>query len=304
VNASLFPSDDELEGLLVGPDSVTWRFASDARLYLGMLYPLLLQVAHPTVAAGVHDFSDFEERPWERLLRTLDYVTLLAYGGRDAVAAGRRLRELHKQFRGVGPDGERYSALEPSAYAWVHATVLNSYVAGHQHFGRPMSGSQKDRFYKEYRGLGRLIGVRERDLPPDWAGFRSYFEEMIDSELVRTESVDRVLRSVTRATPPPLPLPDLLWRTARFPAQRALWLGGIGLMPGRLRERLAIRWSTADQAAFRTLGALTRRTTPLMPQRLRVMGPQQLRMRRRAISHGPLGESTPPPGRRGATAAA
>src|SRR5947209_162377 len=175
VSASVFPSDDELQDLLVGPGSVTWRFASDARLYLGMLYPLLLQVAHPTVAAGVHDFSDFEERPWERLLRTLDYVTLLAYGGLDAVAAGRRLREVHKQFRGVRADGERYSALEPNAYAWVHATVLNSYIAGHRHFGRPMSDSQREGFYKEYRGLGRLIGVRERDLPPDWAGFRRYF---------------------------------------------------------------------------------------------------------------------------------
>ncbi|MBV9309760.1 MAG: DUF2236 domain-containing protein [Solirubrobacterales bacterium] len=289
--APIFPTDEELEGLLVGPESVTWRFASDARLYLGMLYPLLLQVAHPTVAAGVHDFSDFEQRPWERLLRTLDYVTLLAYGGHDAVAAGRRLRALHKQFRGKRADGRPYSALEPTAYAWVHATVLDSYVAGHERFGTPMTRAQKERFYREYRGLGRLIGVRERDLPGDWGGFRRYFDEMIDGELTRTESVDRVLRSVTKATPPPMPLPDLLWRTVRFPAQRALWLGGIGLLPPALRERLGISWSLADELAFRTLGTAMRSTTPLMPQRLRVMGPRQLEVRRRAIAWGPLGES-------------
>ena len=57
-----------------------------------MLYPLLLQVAHPTVGAGVHDYSDFEQRPWDRLMKTIDYVSLLVYGGRDAAAAGRRLR--------------------------------------------------------------------------------------------------------------------------------------------------------------------------------------------------------------------
>jgi uncharacterized protein (DUF2236 family) len=256
-----------------------------------MLYPLLLQVAHPTVAAGVHDYSDFEQRPWERLMRTLDYVTLLAYGGREAVAAGRRLRALHKGFRGVKPDGERYYALQPSAYAWVHATVLDSYVAGHRHFGRPMTLSQTERFYSEYRGLGRLVGVRERDLPPTWSAFRRYFNEMVETELVRTDSVDRVLASVTKATPPPLPLPDLLWRTIRFPAQRALWLGGIGLVPSTLRKRLGIRWWATDEAAFRTLGALTRGATPVMPERLKMMGPAQLRMRRDAIARGPLGDA-------------
>src|SRR6516225_6008584 len=133
MSAALFPSEQEVEGVLVGPESVTWRIASDARLYFVPLYPLLLQVAHPTVSAGVRDFSDFEQRPWDRLLRTVDYVTMLVYGGQDAVAAGRRLRALHKGFQGLREDGRRYYALEPEAYAWVHATLLDSYVAGHAH---------------------------------------------------------------------------------------------------------------------------------------------------------------------------
>src|SRR5205085_4247200 len=110
-------SEAESERLLVGPDSVAWRFGSDARLYFVMLNPLLLQVAHPTVGAGVRDYSDFERRPWERLMRTLDYVTLLVYGGRDAIAAGRRLRAIHEAFQGIREDGQRYWALEPQAYA-------------------------------------------------------------------------------------------------------------------------------------------------------------------------------------------
>jgi len=78
-NGGPLPTEREARCLLVGPESVTWRHASDARLYLVMLYPLLLQVAHPTVSAGVRDFSDFERRPWDRLLHTLDYVSLLVY---------------------------------------------------------------------------------------------------------------------------------------------------------------------------------------------------------------------------------
>jgi uncharacterized protein (DUF2236 family) len=286
---SLFPVDDEFEQLLVGSDSVAWRFGSDARLYLVMLYPLLLQVAHPTVGAGVRDFSDFERRPWDRLLRSLDWVSLLIYGGSDAVAAGRRLRALHKAFRGTREDGRPYYALEPEAYAWVHATLLESYVAGHAHFGKPMTRAEVERFYDEYRGLGRLAGVREHDLPPDWNSFRDYFDAMVAERLCRNQAVERVLRSAqSPAPPPPFPLPDLAWRAIGGPAQRALWIGGIGLSGPLLRGRLGIRWSVRDQRAFRTLGAVTRRLP--MPAGLRVMGPAQLRMRRHAIARGPLGE--------------
>jgi uncharacterized protein (DUF2236 family) len=287
---SLFPTEEELGSLLVGPSSVTWRFASDIRLYLVMLYPLLLQVAHPTVGAGVRDYSDFEQRPWDRLLRTLDWVTLLVYGGEDAVAAGRQLRALHKGFQGAREDGQPYYALEPHAYAWVHATLIESYVAGHAQFGRPMTRKQTERFYREYRGLGRLVGVRSGDLPPDWESFRRYFDEMTAGELVRTEAVGRVIRSVRHPAAPPLPVPKPIWRVSSLPAQRSLWLGGIGLMGPASRARLGIGWSWRDERAYQALGRLTRAMTPALPLRLQIMGPGQLRMRRRAIAHGPLGD--------------
>lgn len=38
-----------------------------------------------------------------------------------------------------------------------------------------MSRAETERFYGEYRGLGRLIGVRERDLPETWPQFCVYF---------------------------------------------------------------------------------------------------------------------------------
>jgi uncharacterized protein (DUF2236 family) len=284
------PLPDELEAreLLVGPESVTWRFASDIRLYVIPLYPLLLQVAHPTVAAGVRDYSDFEERPWDRLLHTLDYVTLLVYGGADAVPAGRRLRALHKGFKGQREDGSPYYALEPSAYAWVHATLLHSYILGHQQFARPMAPAERETFYCEYRDLGRLIGVREGELPPTWREFEDYFREMSNSVLEPTDQVRRVLRAVEYAAPP-LPLPGPLWRAARAPATRLTWLGGVGLLESGLRRRLNIRWSFGDERGFQMLGRLSRSLTPALPERLQILGPHQLRVRRRAISRGPLG---------------
>jgi uncharacterized protein (DUF2236 family) len=294
----LFPSEPEALSLLVGPESVAWRFGSDPRLYSTILYPLLLQVAHPTVGAGVRDYSDFEERPWNRLMRTIDYVTLLIYGGPEAIQVGRRLRGLHKGFRGTREDGSQYYALEPAAYAWVHATLIDAYVAGHAQFGRPMRLDERERFYEEYRGLGRLLGVREADLPPDWRSFRAYFNSVTENDLVRTGSVDRVLRSVHGPVPPPLPVPGTLWRAMRIPARRALVLGGIGLLPPSLRQRFAVRWSLRDEAEFRSFSAASRALTPVMPGRLRITGPAQLRWRQAAIARGPLGADGPRPGRR------
>lgn len=284
MTATLFPQPAELDEIIVGPDSVAWQRASDIRLYLVMVYALLLQVAHPTVGAGVRDFSDFERRPWHRLLRTVDYVTLLVYGGEQAVPAGRRLRELHRRFRGVREDGERYHALEPDAYAWVHATLIQTYVTGHAHFGTPMRPEEVDRFYAEYRRLGRLIGVRERDLPPTWSAFGEYFERMLAEELVRTESVDRVLRAIRRVPAPPIRFPELLWRVFRMPATDALRLGAIGPMPATLRARLEIPWSWTDEARFRMLGAASRGLGPVLPTEMKVTGPAQLRWRRDEIA--------------------
>ena len=284
-----FPSEAEAERLTVGPESLTWQFGSDVRLYLAPLYPLLLQVAHPTVAAGVRDYSDFDRRPWQRLAGTIDYLLVLNYGGPDAVAVGRRLRELHKRFRGTRADGNPYYALERQSYAWVHATLIEAYVAGHRHFGRPMTPQQVERFYRESLGLGRLVGVREGDLPPDWDGFQTYFERTIAEQLGPNETVDRVLKAVGDPAAPDLPLPEFLWRVLRAPARRTVFLGGVGLLPPRLRARLGVAWTRRDQTEFRALSAASRALTPVLPKQLKVTGPTQLRWRRKAIARGPLG---------------
>jgi uncharacterized protein (DUF2236 family) len=43
---------------------------------------VLLQVAHPLVAAGVVDYSDYRRNLWRRLLRTLRALYLIVYGSK------------------------------------------------------------------------------------------------------------------------------------------------------------------------------------------------------------------------------
>jgi uncharacterized protein (DUF2236 family) len=266
--------------LVPKPGSVTWRYAGDARLLSTGAFAILLQVSHPTVGAGVSEHSNFRADPWGRLLRTLDYTYSMTYGGpRLAGEMGQRIRAMHKQIKGVRPDGVRYHALEPEAYAWVHATLAHSIVRGHEVLGRPMGARTVERFYAEWRRSGLLIGVRERDLPESWSAFREYFERMTE-RLERTAAVDEVLESLEDPVRPSLPfLPQAAWRLARIPAAHQIGLVTAGLLDPSLRKRFSIPWTRTRKRELQVLGAASRAATPLLPAALRNVGPSYLRWR-------------------------
>src|SRR6185436_15676647 len=70
---------------LYGPDSEAWRLNREATLLLGAgPRALLLQIAHPLVAAGVDEHSDFRADPWARLAGTLKSYLRIVYGTADA----------------------------------------------------------------------------------------------------------------------------------------------------------------------------------------------------------------------------
>ena len=94
---------------LPGPGSVAWRINREAALLLGGGRALLMQVAHPKVAAGVADHSDFQRDPLARLNRTLELSLALSFGSANEVrAAARQINRVHERVAGEG-----YSALDP-----------------------------------------------------------------------------------------------------------------------------------------------------------------------------------------------
>ncbi len=286
--SAVLPTPDEIPALVAKPDSVLWRYGGDARLIGTGAYAILLQVGHPTVGAGVSEHSDFRADPWGRLLRTLDYSYAMTYGGPElAGEMGGRIREMHKHIKGIKPDGERYHALEPEAYAWVHATLVHSIVRGHELLGTPIPAGEIDQLYAEWRRSGQLIGVRERDLPESWAEFGEYFERMEAECLERTAAVDEVLESLAAPIRPELPfLPDAAWRIARVPAVHQIGLITGGLLSPLLRDRFGVRWTRPQERQLQVLAAASRAATPLLPRTLRNVGPSYLRWRRGAIARG------------------
>ena len=243
MSSNVLPSDEEIEEIVLREGCYAQRVTGDGRLYLAAGYALLMQVAHPTVGAGVREHSTFEQDPWGRLLRTMDYLYLITLPDREAAAVGRRVRELHKSIKGTKPDGSRYHALEPEAYAWVHATLIEATVRAHREFVAPMSEAQAEAFYADWMPLGRLLGVRERDLPETWAEFGDYFRTMSDERLERNETVDAVIRTLAARKPPPIPVIRGMWPLLRLAPARAMRLSTVG--PAQ-RAAAGELWSRMD----------------------------------------------------------
>src|SRR5919106_1408557 len=103
------------------PQGVAWRVGRELALLLGGGRALLLQVAHPLVAAGVAEHSGYRENPWRRLEGTMNAVWAIVFGTRaDADRTARRVRAMHSKVEGrtreeMGPfpAGTPYSALDP-----------------------------------------------------------------------------------------------------------------------------------------------------------------------------------------------
>lgn len=276
---TIFPGTDELPALRIS--ATTERVVGDVRLMAGAGYALLLQVAHPVVSAGVAEHSDFAADPWGRLIRTLDYLNVSVFGGPEAAATmGRRTREMHKQIKGLLPDGRPYHSLDPEPFAWVHATLVHALLEVAARFGRPPTPGEREAVYADWRRVGRHIGVRERDLPETYSQFRAYVARMELQTLRDTESVRDVLRALADpVAPPAFGLGPGPWRAARWPAVRAARLSTLGLLGPALRDRLDLEWSRADQLQFGALAAAHRATTPLLPGPAREFGRTYLRWR-------------------------
>src|SRR5262249_32614605 len=117
------------------PESVIRRVGnSPLTPLLGGGSAVLLQVAHPLVAVGVVEHSDYHNDLWSRLLGTLRALYLITYGTREeADRAGAIVQAVHTRVRGttasqfgVFPPGTSYSASDPGLMLWVHATLVYS----------------------------------------------------------------------------------------------------------------------------------------------------------------------------------
>jgi uncharacterized protein (DUF2236 family) len=142
-STSTGPRDGSELGGLYGPGSEAWALNREAMLLLGAgPRALLLQLAHPQVAAGVADHSDFRADPWARLRGTLRSYLAIVYGTRTAARDEiRRLNALHRTIT-----GPTYHARDPDLSLWVHATLVDSTIVSADAWLEPLSRQRRKRY--------------------------------------------------------------------------------------------------------------------------------------------------------------
>jgi uncharacterized protein (DUF2236 family) len=255
------------------PGTAVWRYFGDLRN--GLLGPslLVLQVAHPTVGAGVLQHSHFREEPWRRLVRTFVSLSVTIYGGQaGATAEAARLRRLHATIRGVDDRGRRYHALDPDAYLWVLATLIRGGVDGHRWFGAGFPPGRIDEYYDQMRDVGRILGLRERHLPPDWASFCAYHDEVVASRLEDNQAVRDVVDSVRSPARPARWLPGPVWRPVARVTGGLAYLVTVGTLPPVLRDRLGLTWDARQERRLRRFRRVVRAGMALVVPPLRIAG--------------------------------
>ena len=119
--------------LRAGPESITWKVNREVAVVAGWGRAILLQLAHPAVAAGVHHHSSFRgslRSSVRRLHSTVGSMLSLTFGDTEQmITAAARINAIHDRVRGRVNDGagaETYSAHDPDLQRWVHATLLDS----------------------------------------------------------------------------------------------------------------------------------------------------------------------------------
>src|SRR5438309_5699708 len=161
--------------------SITRRVNRENILLLGGGRALLMQLAHPKVAAGVDDHSDFRSRPIRRLRRTVLMTMAIVFGEREtALAAARSVNQAHGRVR-----GEDYRALDPDLLLWVHATLVDSALVTYEAFVQRLTASEREDFYQESKLLGELLGIPRERFPAMLSDFGQYMRQMLVEGEVR-----------------------------------------------------------------------------------------------------------------------
>jgi uncharacterized protein (DUF2236 family) len=258
---------------------ISWRINAERTMLLGWSRAILLQLAHPLVAAGVADHSSFRDgglAAARRLHLTVKAMLALTFGdapGRAAALDG--IRAIHRRVHGripaaAGrfPAGTPYSAEDPDLVLWVHATLLDSIPLIYEHVVQPITAKDRDAYCAEAAVVAIDLGARPSEVPRTWDALRIYMDRMYASGSIAVSAQARELASAVLAPPfAPLVAP-------------AAWMNRlvtVGLLPRHIRTEYGFNWSGSQQrmlprltTALRALRRVTPSALALWPDAMQV----------------------------------
>jgi uncharacterized protein (DUF2236 family) len=246
---------------------VIQRVNSERVVLLGWSRAILLQLAHPLVAAGVIQHSSFRGGVLEaaaRLQHTVAAMLWLTFGDdQQRAAAVSRIRAIHRTVKGTlpvdtgpFPAGTQYSAEDPALLLWVHATLLDSTAGIYQRVVTPLSSNDLDQLCVESAPLLEQLGGNPAATPRTWRALQAYLAESYEGDTLWLTDDARALGTAVlspRAAGVPLPLSGLHRLIAT------------GLLPASIRQAYGFHWNAAREARFQRALNLLRAAREVMP---------------------------------------
>jgi uncharacterized protein (DUF2236 family) len=235
--------------------SVSWRVNAERIVLLGWGRAILLQLAHPLIAAGVFDHSSFRASPWSavsRLRQTVQAMLRLTFGTETEYARTLDgIRAIHRRVNGTlptaagpWPAGTRYSAEDPALVLWVHATLVDSIVRTHELLVAPLGEADRDAYCREAAPVAVALRARPEEVPQSWDGMRHYVDGMYVSGRLAIGPQARELADAVLA-------PKGTW-----PLAPATWINRIvteGLLPPDVRSQYRMAWPPRRDRQFARL---------------------------------------------------
>jgi uncharacterized protein (DUF2236 family) len=250
-----------------GNTPISARVNAERIVLLAWSRAILLQLAHPLIAAGVAEHSSFREGRLTAALRlhhTVHAMLSLTFGGeakREATLAQinaihRRVHGRLRENAGVFAAGTPYSAEDPALLLWVHATLLESIPLVYERVVEPLSDAERDQYCVETVPIVRALGVDHGE-PRSWMDMRRYIERMLASGEIAVSGQARELAAAVIA-------PPFSWLIA--PLARVNRLFTVGLLPGIVREQYGFAWTRTDEQALDRWTRILRPARRWMPE--------------------------------------
>ena len=252
-------------------DSVAWKINSEIVLLAGWNPAILLQVAHPLVAAGVVDHSLFLTDPpgrVRRLWRTLTVMFDLTFGQPHEIQrAADAINAVHDRVNGQlreasGPfaAGQRYSAHDPELLRWVHCTMLEVFPRAYRLYVGQLSDAEWDRYCEEASRVEPLLGLPDGYLPRSRRELAAYLHTMLDGGQIAVSEQSRMLAAEILRPRVPLLLRPLV---------PIFQLPMVGLLPPTVRAAYGFPWDRRHEHLLQDSARIIRPLLALTPSLFR-----------------------------------
>lgn len=256
--------------LALPSNPVARKINCEIAVVLGWGRAILLQLAHPLVAAGIADHSDFRSSVVDyvaRARRTVGAMLALTFGTEnEARAVAAYINAVHDRVRGrltedagVFSAGTPYAAGDPELLRWVHATLLDSLPLAYETFVGPLTVDEEDRYCAEASDMAPLLRLPKGWLPRSRAELDAYLWEMYASGQIHVSETARTVAHTLLS--PPLGPARPLFSVAR--------LTTVGLLPPPIREAYGFAWDARHEASLRRWARGIRQVRSLLPPLLR-----------------------------------